>query len=278
MRILSTILLFIFMFSVPAAALDTVITYAPNPTDKRHDYPLALLELAFEKTVSDFGPFNLLKTYEGSTRNRTLAELIEGKRLNVAVAATRPKWERAAIPIRVPILKDLLDYRLLLVTRGNARKFSRIQSYSDLKAVRFGARIQWTTTRILKEHGFQIVTAPNFEGLFGMLSYGRFDALIRGLFEIYDEHETHSNQYPNLMIEPTLALHLPMPSYFFVSPEAPRLARRIEAGLRRAQKDGSFDKLFNEHFSENKMKAGLEGRRIIHIPNPFLVPQSTAEQ
>lgn len=278
MRLLPTILLFIVLFPLPAAALDTVITFAPHPSDKRHDYPLALLELALRKTVSDFGPFNLLKSYGGSTRNRTLTELIEGKRLNVAVAATRPEWENKTIPVRIPILKDLLDYRLLLVTRENVRRFAHIRTYSDLKTVRFGTRIQWTTTRILKGHGFRVVTSPNFEGLFGMLSYGRCDAMIRGLFEIYDEYETHSKDYPNLMIEPTLALRLPTPSFFFVSPETPRLARRIEAGLRRAQKDGSFDALFKEYFGDNKVKAGLEGRRIIQIPNPFLAPQSGVGQ
>ena len=41
-----------------------------------------------------------------------------------------------------------------------------------------------------------------------------------------------SDKYPDMYIETGLALHVPLPVYFFVTPTKPKLAERIELGLR----------------------------------------------
>jgi len=249
-------------------ALDVVTSFEESTTDQRNAYPLALLSMALEKTEKDFGPYQLKKQFRMSSRDRGLLELEKGEIVNVLTVPTRPEWEQKALPIRISIHKDLLDYRVLLIDRTKQSMFSEIHTYEDLKQLRFGLMPQWTTTLILKDLGFKIVDSAYYEGLFGMLMRGRFDAFIRGLSEVYQELSIHKNEFPNLMIEPNLALHLPMPVYFFVSPKNPRLHRRIETGLRRMQADGSFEVLFDA-YHEAKAKDDLKNRRIIYIPNPY---------
>jgi hypothetical protein len=75
------------------------------------------------------------------------------------------------------------------------------------------------------------------------LAAKRFDYFSRGLYQIQSE----VNFYPELelQIEQELMLSYPNEVYFFVNNNNRGLAKRIEAGLRIAQNDGSFDQLFN---------------------------------
>jgi hypothetical protein len=59
--------------------------------------------------------------------------------------------------------------------------------------------------------------------------------------------------------------------FAFVSKSTPRLAERIRYGLEEMQKDGSFDRFFDEHFSEVIAKLKFPQRTIIELENP-LVP------
>ena len=89
---------------------------------------------------------------------------------------------------------------------------------------RIGLGSQWSTTKILRAAGFNVVAGSSYDGLFWMLDHDRFDVFPRGVNEIFQEIEARRDSLPNLMIEPSLALYVPTPYYFFVSPQTPRLS------------------------------------------------------
>ncbi len=62
--------------------------------------------------------------------------------------------------------------------------------------------------------------------------------------------------------------------YFFFNKVNKSLAKRIETGLRKMMKDGSFDAIFMKYNSSSIRKANLKNRRIIRIVNPSL-PKDT---
>ena len=263
-----------FMLIVPSVcnAMDVIISSKDSDTDKRRGYSHALLLEALEKTKNDFGPYELRNQFYVSSRDRALVEIVKGRLLNVLAVPCQPEWESKAVPIRISLDKDLLDYRLLLVHRDNVNDFSKVRTADDLKKFRFGLLSQWVTTKLLEKEGFNVVKSTYYEGLFGMLDRKRFDVLLRGISEIKKEHDLYKMKYPDLMIEPILAIRQPLPVYFYVSPKTPHLKKRIETGLKRMQKDGSFDSIFMKYHGE-KTKKILEGRRVIEIPNSFLENQ-----
>jgi ABC-type amino acid transport substrate-binding protein len=207
-------------------------------------------------------------------RNRALIEIIKGESINVYVAATRNEWEEKTIPIRIPVLKGLLGYRLLLVHKKNLKKFKKIKNIGELKELRAGLGTQWTTTMVLKNAGFTVEMGNDYEGLFKMLNSNRFDYFPRGVNEIFLEFEARKSFFPNIQIEPTMALYFPTPSYFFVSPKYPELADRMKRGMEIIVQNGIMDTIFEESYNDAISQADLNNRNIYKFENPFLSPET----
>ncbi len=101
-----------------------------------------------------------------------------------------------------------------------------------------------------------------------MLQHGRFDYMPRALHEPWNEVK----MFDGLQVEKSLALHYPSPYYFFVSNDNPRLKSRIETGLRKAEANGSFQKLFDSHpVTKNMLAAAqLDIRKVFKLKNAFM--------
>jgi ABC-type amino acid transport substrate-binding protein len=107
-----------------------------------------------------------------------------------------------------------------------------------------------------------------------MLSYKRFDFFPRGISEIFTELNKESAQNPDLVIDENLLIHYPWPYYFFVSKSNPQLQKRLELGLRKMIKDGSFDAIFWKYNGKAIEAVNFKKRRIIHMKN-HLLPKET---
>jgi len=259
-------------------AQDVIRIFQPHSAlDQRHLYNNALLKLALEKTKPHYGNFDIVFTLQGTQRNRALVEIMSGRRVNVHIVPTRPEWEEKTLPIRIPVLKGLLGYRLFLIKRHDIEKFGNIESLDQLKRLKAGLHQQWSTTEAMARLGFQIVTGSNYEGLFTMLMADRFDYFPRGVNEIFREYNERFHHLPDMVIEPRLALCLPQPTYIFVSKKSPRLAQRIEAGLHHMILDGSFERLFRAYHESSLEQAGLANRKIFRVDNPMLSKDTPLE-
>ena len=266
-------------FPEHSMAKDIVRIVAPHSDiDIRHFYLNTVLNKALEKTRDTYGDFEVKITISDVQRERALLEIIKGEKINVHIAATQNRWEKNSIPVRIPILKGLLGYRLLLIKRQNQEKFSSINSVKELKKLKAGLNLHWTTTIAMSKLGFNIIKGSNYEGLFKMLIRDRFDYFPRGVNEIFAEFDCRKKLMPDLKIEPRIALYLPQPTYIFVSPKYPELAKRIESGLQIMLKDGSLDKLFWKFNKTNIDKANLKNRTIFILKNPLLSPETPFDQ
>lgn len=252
----------------------------PPPEDTAKNVTLYfehLVRLALRKTEATDGPFTLEVYPTLFNNSRFISELKRKGAVNLMWAVSDASLEQELLPIRVPIMKDINSYRIFLILPKNQTKFSKVTSLAALRQYRAGSGARWADTDILLFNEIPVVTSPQFEPLFGMLSAGRFDYFPRGVDEIWNEQRMHKDKH--FAIEQTLLLHYPAPKYFFVNKDDRVLAERLERGLKLAMADGSFDRLF---FSVPDFKRGLaeinnKKRRLIELakPSPVLGKAST---
>lgn len=254
-----------------AQARMLIITDPPETTlDKRNVYPEKLLVAILEKTRPRYGDYEIRVTRIAMDRQRLLHELERGELVNLSAKASQSEWEKRLTPIRIPIDKGVGGYRVFHIRAQDQSRFDQQQSVNDLKRLRVGVQLGWSSLPVYRAQGFTMVTGNNYNGLFGMLSADRFDYLPRGLEEIFIEHDLHKVRYPDLAVEAHLLLYYPFPKYFFVSPNTPELAERIRSGLLALIADGSFDQLFYAHHAELLKRAKLCQRRVFQVANPEL--------
>jgi hypothetical protein len=245
-----------------------------NVNDQRHQYYIAMLRLALEKTQDSEGPFRLVMKKEKMSQTRAMKQLKENKGIDIVWTMTSMEREKELKPIRIPLLKGLLGHRIFIIRQEDECRFTNIQTFKELKQFRAGQGKDWPDMKILRANGISVEGCIKYEGLFRMLKYKRFDYFPRGVNEPWKEVETHQDK--NLMVEKTLLLQYPAPIYFFVFKENAKVAQRLEKGLRLAIKDGSFDQLFRNHPSNKQIfdLANIESRKIFKLKNPLLPPQT----
>ncbi|MFZ6818212.1 hypothetical protein [Undibacterium sp. Ji22W] len=233
--------------------------------DERGHYPISLLKLALEKSGASY---EIQPSKHDMPQWRTLRHVQMGRELDVVWTFTTPEREQTLLPIRIPIDRGLLGWRLLLINAADAERFAKLDSAEQLRELRSGQGHDWPDFPILKANGFNVSPSSSYQGLFAMLQRRRIAYFPRSMTEIEPEVRAHQNQA--LVVAPRWVLHYPAPLYFFVSREKPALAAAIERGLLVAIKDGSMRRLFQLHFGEAIAKADLNHRSVLTLSNPFL--------
>lgn len=242
-------------YSWPATMLD----------DPRGHYPIALLHLALDKADSHYIP---VPSKRDQAQWRTLRQLESGKGMDVVWTFTSIEREEKLLPVRIPIDRGLLGWRLLLIREQDSERFARIRDMQQLQSLRAVQGHDWPDFNLLKYNQFNVIPSTHYQGMFTMLHLGRVDYFPRTVTEIQSELHSHSDL--GLAIAPELVLYYPAPLYYFVHPDKAQLAQDIEQGLRVAIADGSMKQLFLQHFAEDIALAQLQQRRVIRLQNPFL--------
>jgi hypothetical protein len=257
----------------------TVVTYprSISEADSQYVYDYELLRLALEKTRDQYGAAELRPSADSMNQARAAEEIIAGSGLiNIFARSTSPEHEERMLPVRIPLDKGLVSYRLFLIRADMQPRFAAVKTLEELKRFSAGSFTTWADTRILRDAGFQVVTGDNYEGLFKMLVAGRFDFFSRSIDEAFREYEERKGELPDMKIEDTILLYFPTTRYFFVqrSPEGKKLAERIEAGLNKMIRDGSFDAHFRKYKGPAIAMAELKKRKVFRISNAHLTRET----
>jgi len=257
------------------AAVGAEVIRVPRPEfegDRRTDYAFQLLQLALSKAGTEY---RIQMAQITMNQARVVMEIEAGRTIDVAPIPSSAEREARLLPIRIPIHKGALGWRIGLVRKGDQELLARVSTLKDLNGVRLAQGLEWPDTMILQANGINVITAPRDEGLFKMLEAKRFDYFPRSVMEIWDEQVNNAD---TLVVEPHLALHYFYDAYFMVNRKNTRLAQDIRDGLEGAIRDGSFDKLFQQYFGERIRKAHLEKRTVIELQNPLLSPETPSNR
>jgi hypothetical protein len=260
------------LLNTTAQADTTRVRVPQNLTewDQRNDYFVAALRLALDKTRDQYGDYLLEESSQPLTQSRAIAMLSEGAEVDVLWSMTSRLRETQMLPVRIPLLKGLMGYRIFIIRAEDEIWFKDITTLDQLRELRAGQGHDWPDAEILRSNGLRVETSVDYENLFRMLHAGRFDFLPRAINEPWEEVKAREDL--NLTIEKNLLLHYPTASYFFVSKNNPTLAERLRVGLETAIADGSFETLLLKHpinaFALKNVR--MEQRHMLKLVNPLL--------
>lgn len=271
-KVVFIFLLFVVNSMVVKAQDPLVVRYLPPEENLgfESDYYSEVLKLALEKSVESHGPYELKPGDKAMNQRDALKAMMRGEGVDVVHTMTDKKRERVLIPVRIPLVKGLIGVRMVMTNESDVAKFMNTNTKEDLKKFKFGQGHDWPDTEILRYNDLKVTPSEDYQALFGMLKQKKFDGFPRAVFEIWDEIEAHKDK--NFTVAKGFYIYYPTAMYFFVrkSKDGYDIAKRLEAGLRAAIADGSFDELFNKHMSGFIEKAKLDQRVGIKLKNPLL--------
>jgi hypothetical protein len=265
---------FILLFSVNAQSASWQITF-PSSLDtasKIDEYPLKLLALALDQTGVSY---QLIPSDNFLSKGKALDRLQDNREINIVWGMTNVQREKDLLPIRIPIFKGLIGWRLLLIRQDMAERFTYIQQFEHLVKLSPLQGRDWPDTKILQSNGFDVITERNQTSLMKMLGRAQGDFFPRSIIEVWEElaRSKVANEI-QIQIQPSLGIRYPAAIYFFVNKKSVPLANLIETGLEKAIENGTYEALFVENYKTYIEKAQIENRTFYPLENAFL-PEET---
>ena len=121
----------ILLFSVNAQSASWQITF-PRPLETAStidEYPLQLLSMALDQTGVNY---QLKPSDNVLTKGKALDRLQDNREINIIWGMTNPQREKDLLPIRIPIFKGLIGWRLFLIRQDMAERFTYIGQLDHL--------------------------------------------------------------------------------------------------------------------------------------------------
>ena len=235
-----------------------------------HDDPIANYYVKVLRQALSYSgdKYQLQPASEFINQSRALREIGQHSGMvDVFWSMTSVEREQFLTPVRFPLSKGLLGWRLLLaksnaplrLTERNKTHFLLVQGHD------------WPDTQILKANGFRVHAADDYVSMFNMVEKGRADAMPRSIIEIEQEL---GNVAKELKIVPNIMLYYPTAQYFFVAHDDHELAQAIEYGLGQMLIDGSFEYLFQQQYGTTLKKLTATQRHVFMLKNPLLPPET----
>ncbi|MGL1936850.1 MAG: hypothetical protein OCD01_17615 [Fibrobacterales bacterium] len=278
------ITLFVITYGISAEKTDTLVITYPGPEsslDTRFTPLIKMVKEALEETTKAFGPYRLEPSSYFINEWRAVSELQTGSGvIDITMRPTSKELEQRLTPVRYPLEKGLIGYRLFFIHQDDKDRFKHITTLDQLKAYSIGQGKVWTDVPIYTHNGFTVETGSSgegvgYEGLFTKLLLKRYDIFPRSVLEIYQEFNDRTNTYPNLYIEDTILLHYPFARYVWVSntPKGELIKQRLTVGFEMMLDNGMYDKIFMKNNQATLERAQLKKRTLIEMENPFF-PES----
>lgn len=241
--------------------------------EQRKEYPISLIKFLldyhgkpYEIKFSDYGV---------TTQARDVHRIVHNEEIDIGWYGTSEELEEKLHPIRFPIWRGLLGYRVFIINEESQDEFKSIRSLEDLQAYTGAQGIGWTDTGILKSSGLHQETVK-YDNIFRMVSENRIDYFSRGISEAFREVNAREDVFEDLVVERYVLLRYPFAGFLFTNKENTRLSGILEQSFRDSYADGEFQKFFYNHpvIKDMLAKLDLKQRTLIDIPNPTLTPET----
>ncbi|WP_158301343.1 substrate-binding periplasmic protein [Janthinobacterium sp. BJB426] len=238
--------------------------------DPQQGYVTALLQQALARSGQAYA---LRRSELRMVQTRAMQEIATASGgVDIVWAMTSRARETQLLPVRIPIDRGLIGWRVALIQARQPQLLRGVRSIGALARLSAGQMRDWPDSAILQANGLRLDTSSTYEGLFQQLAAGRIDYFPRSVIEAQSELASHAHL--PLALDTHLVIRYPAALYFFVGRHRPELARHIERGLETMLADGSFVQLFQRHFGRLAEALQLSHRYVLELANPDL-PEET---
>ncbi len=242
-----------------------------NRSQIRQVYEKEVLTAVLEATEEDFGPWEIKETldeYPGDDEALVFSE--KGHDLFVTIAGNQKFEEGDMIVIPKPMTKNLLGYRVPIIRENDSETFENISSGEEVQQLKHGIPETWSDAVIFRENGYQVVEEGDFDDIFERLENGLFDYTAFGANEVLSVYENRASQREGLTIDQNILLFYQFPLVFYVNPNLPNLAERVEEGMERIIDNGELDSIFDRYYGDIVEKLNLNERILFELDNPLI--------
>ncbi len=267
------------MSELPSQPTDTTLVdfWNGNRSEIRQDYEREVLEVVLSATSPNFGPF---KISESTTEYPGLEEsFVFSKKkhhLFVTVAGNQKFKPVDHIMIEKPIAKNLLGYRIPIIRASDVPRFKTSITKADLQQLKNGIPVSWSDATVFQHNQYAVAEDGDFDDIFERLAAGKFDYTAFGANEVQSVFKNRASKHSELVIDKNLMFFYPFPLVFYVNPQMPELAKRIEVGLQTIMDSGELDQIFNRYYANSVEELKLDKRQLFLLDNP-LIPKAFAD-
>ena len=245
--------------------------WSGNRTSHRRDYERDVLLSALRVTRQEFGDWKLIehtRDYPGDLEAETFRKY--GHDLFVTTAGNKKLSDERKIVVYQPIQNDLLGYRVLIIREEDKARFARIKREEVLKTQKVGIPDSWADAELLRYNGFRVVERGSFDDMFARLLNLEFDFTTLGINEIDRVFAERADEVKHVVTVNHLLIYYPLPLLFYVNPDLPELAKRIEKGIKKISENNTMSRLFFNHNRDILKNMDLNRRNIVRLKNPNL--------
>lgn len=252
----------------PRAKFIVTITSKLDQGDTRHNYERELIRMLLDKTVDEFGPYEILNAPPMSYGRAlsTLKENIYPNFIRGFVYETQLVKEYNLAYIPVPILRGLMGYRTCFLAKDIEQRFANATTHDEVMQFSHGYGTGWVDLKILGKAGVNVLEVPIYKSLFKQAFDNKFDLFCRGTNEIFDEYHRNKNQ-PNFAYDKSKAFFYHFPFFFHSHESNTEIIARISRGLEITLNDGSFTQLWWKYHKEVLDFVKLDQRQIFYFEN-----------
>ncbi len=251
------------------------IVFPMNYEDfERNKYRADLLKMILNEAKIKYNLFY----FQTRITNPEIVEKLKKGIITIATLGASKIKEEELIPIRIPIYKGLLGYRIFLINKKDQYKFNNIKTLNDLKKLTGAQGIGWTDLKVLRDAGLPQIELPR-KIIYKILNIGgRIDYFGRAVNEAVGEFQTLKIKYPNIAIEKRILLIYPFAMYFYISPKHPKLAEKLKSSFNKLFNSGRFDNFFynNPYILSTIKKAKITNRIKFYLSNRYLSDKTKA--
>jgi len=266
------------VFIAPTAAANeqnhTALTTVYYPGSQRQEYYIDLLQLALSYPCQQ--RFQLRASNLDLPKKRAFDLMNAGQGIDVMFGSASSERIAQYRAVPFPIMRGLMGLRVALVSKEGINTLQHVDTHSALAKLRVGQFITWSDTEVLRANQFNVEAGSDLDGLYQMLAKGRIDYFPRSVLEVQQNQQQY--QHLQLQIDPHILLYYPTAVYFYVAKDNKTLADTLLCGLEQAQKDGRFNKLFNQYYDGLIQQLQIDKRRVFRLHNPLLPDQVPLER
>lgn len=237
---------------------------------------ISQMRAALDITIPEFGPYEIMLDLNQFDQVAEF-ERLENEEIDIIWSLTSTEREQAFIPIRFPLMRGLMGYRVLVINPKNRVWQNEPLGLDELRSLVAIQGNGWPDVDILDRNGFVVGETPSIKRAYSLVKNQRVDYFPRSISEVYFEADEYQfNDGMGLVIAEELGLHYPTAMYFFVNRNNIDLAIRLNIGMLKLEMSGKRHQFVSESPYIEQIRQGLQNRLLYELDNPFLTPETRA--